>query len=75
MRCRHPAWYFSQYLWGFICILATEESPVSDFLVENESALRLTVFLVTLGAMASWELASPRRRVEIGAVDPDGRRK
>jgi sterol desaturase/sphingolipid hydroxylase (fatty acid hydroxylase superfamily) len=38
---------------------------VSDFLVENESALRLTVFLVTLGAMASWELASPRRRVEI----------
>lgn len=38
---------------------------MSDFLVENESALRLTVFLVTLGAMASWELASPRRRVEI----------
>lgn len=38
---------------------------MSDFLVENESALRLTVFLVMLGAMASWELASPRRRVEI----------
>jgi len=38
---------------------------VSNFLVENESALRLTVFLVMLVGMALWELASPRRRVEI----------
>ena len=38
---------------------------MSDILVENESTLRLTVFLVMLVGMAAWELASPRRRVEI----------
>ena len=38
---------------------------MADTLLQNESTLRLTVFLLMLGGMAAWELASPRRRVEI----------
>ncbi|MBT8411611.1 MAG: sterol desaturase family protein, partial [Octadecabacter sp.] len=36
-----------------------------QFILEQESAIRLTVFLGVLIGMAAWEVAVPRRRVEI----------
>jgi sterol desaturase/sphingolipid hydroxylase (fatty acid hydroxylase superfamily) len=38
---------------------------VSQFLLEHESAIRLSAFLGVLMAMAAWEVANPRRRADI----------
>jgi sterol desaturase/sphingolipid hydroxylase (fatty acid hydroxylase superfamily) len=40
----------------------------ADTLVADEGRIRLTVFLAVLTAMALWELAAPRRRLEIPRV-------
>ena len=42
--------------------------PESDLLLSNEPAIRLGVFLGVLVAMAIWEVAAPRRRIEIPRV-------
>ena len=41
---------------------------MTDLLLTNEAAIRLAVFLGILIAMAIWELAAPRRRIEIPRV-------
>ncbi len=41
---------------------------MSDFLLANEGAIRLAFFLGILVAMAVWEVAAPRRRIEIPRV-------
>lgn len=38
---------------------------MADVILAHETPIRLTVFLALLAAMALWELAAPRRRVEI----------
>jgi sterol desaturase/sphingolipid hydroxylase (fatty acid hydroxylase superfamily) len=38
---------------------------MTDLLLSNQSAIRLAVFLGILIAMAIWEVAAPRRRIEI----------
>lgn len=38
---------------------------MSEFLTSNEDTVRLSVFVAVLAGMAAWELAAPRRRVEI----------
>ena len=40
-------------------------ATMSDFLLANESLIRLSFFLGMLAIMALWEVASPRRRREI----------
>ncbi len=42
--------------------------PVTDLLLSNEGAIRLAIFLGILAAMAIWEVAAPRRRIEIPRV-------
>lgn len=42
--------------------------PDSDLLLSNEPAIRLGIFLGVLVAMAIWEVAAPRRRIEIPRV-------
>ncbi|APX89183.1 sterol desaturase [Brevirhabdus pacifica] len=41
---------------------------MSDLLLSSESLVRLVAFLGVLSAMALWELAAPRRRLEIPRV-------
>jgi len=41
---------------------------MTDLLLSNEGALRLAIFLGILIAMAIWEVAAPRRRIEIPRV-------
>ena len=41
---------------------------MTDLLLSNEGGIRLAVFLGILIAMAIWEVASPRRRIEIPRV-------
>jgi len=36
-------------------------SPMNDFILEHEAAIRLTFFLGILGVMAVWEHLAPRR--------------
>ncbi len=38
---------------------------MTDLLVSNEGTIRLAIFLAILIAMAIWEVAAPRRRIEI----------
>ncbi len=38
---------------------------MTDLLLSNEGAIRLGIFLAILIAMAIWEVAAPRRRIEI----------
>ncbi len=41
---------------------------MTDLLLSNEGAIRLAIFLGILIAMAIWEVAAPRRRIEIPRV-------
>jgi len=41
---------------------------MNDLLLNNEGAIRLAVFLGILVLMAAWEVAAPRRRIEIPRV-------
>ncbi len=38
---------------------------MTDLLISNEGTIRLAIFLAILIAMAIWEVAAPRRRIEI----------
>lgn len=41
---------------------------MTEFLLGNEPAVRMTIFLSILAVMMLWEIASPRRRLEIPRV-------
>ena len=41
---------------------------MADLLLTNEASIRLAIFLGILVAMAIWEVAAPRRRVEIPRI-------
>ncbi len=38
---------------------------MTDFILNNEQTLRMSAFLVVLTVMAIWEVASPKRRIDI----------